>query len=166
MTLNRIDEHKNLNGVAVYIAGDDRGEGVIEATTGPITPGMAVERGTAAGELAPAATGATASGWLTDNINPSRAARTEEDLAEGEFQTLRTPYVDGDRAVYYRNNGDKFMGLVTSGQNLAKDAILSVVDGKFVAVGAGIGIARLIQEGGTGGALGADTHLLVRWGVN
>lgn len=151
MTIDLIDQHKNQNGVTVFVAGEDRGEGKI-ATGATILPGMAVGKDTATGEISPAVDGADAGGWAPENL---------------EGATLLTAFTEGDWLSYYRNAGDKFMGLVKSGQNLAKNAYLTVENGKFIAATEGTvnAVARLIQEEGTGGALGADTRLLIKWGA-
>lgn len=149
MAIDLIDQHKNKNGITLYIAGDDRGEGKI-ATGETILPGMAVGKSTATGEIEVAADGAAASGWAPENL---------------EGTTLRTAFTAGDWLSYYRNKGDKFMALVASGQDLVKDAYMTVLNGKFVAATEGTvnAVAVLTQEEGTGGALGADAYLAARW---
>lgn len=159
MTLNLIDEAKNTNGIAVDLPEPEVGEGVVQASN-TITPGMAVTKGTAAGELIPDNDSGKSSGYALDNVSA-------DDPADGTAKTLRTNYAAGKRVRYGRRAGARFMGLIASGQNLTKDARLKTANGKFVAGTEGTDklVAVLIQEGGTGGALGADTHLLCRWGA-
>lgn len=157
MTINLIDQHKNEAGIQVSPC-RDFGEGVAEAA---ITPGMVVTRGTAAGQL------------IADDATGNHSGIALENMQEGAA-TLRTAFAIGERVRYGREPGFKFMGLIASGANLAKDTLLmSNGAGRLVAwVGTAAGTegnkacARIIQEGGTGGALGADGHFLCKWGVD
>lgn len=154
MTLRSIDEHKNTNGILVYKADEDWGEGIVE-TGNTITPGMIVTKGTDAGDLIPDNDSGKATGWAADNVTNAS-------------ESLRADYAAGKRVRYGRSPGDKFMGLIASGQNLTKGAKLKTASGKLVAGTEGTDklVAVIIQEGGTGGALGADGYFLCKWGVS
>lgn len=154
MATNLIDQHKNLNGIQVSPL-DNPGEGVIEAGNA-LTPGMICGKGTAAGEVIP------------DNASGKALGYVLENFKEGAT-TPRTAFAAADRVRYGRGKGDKFMGLIASGQNLTKDTVLKTAAGRLVAFVVGTdapdkAVARIKQEGGTGGALGADGHFLCEWG--
>lgn len=154
MATNLIDQHKNLNGIQVSDL-QNVGEGVIE-TGNALTPGMVCTKGTAAGEVIP------------DNASGKHSGFVLENHKEGAT-TPRTAFVAGDRVRYGRDAKAKFMGLIASGQNLTKDTVLKTASGKLVAFVVGTdapdkAIGRIKQEGGTGGALGADGHFLCEWG--
>lgn len=119
-----------------------------------MTPGMGLKKGTAAGEVVLATSGLACDGVVLENMTEGAA-------------TLRTAFAAGERVRYGREPGFRFMAFVKSGQDLTKGAFIAPDStGKWVAgTDASDSCARLIQEGGTGGALGADGYFLAKWGV-
>jgi hypothetical protein len=156
MATNLIDQHKNLNGIQVSEC-YDFGEGVVEAGN-TVIPGNGVAKGAAAGEVVHATTAAACVGIALENQRVN---------VGGDPITLRTAFAAGERVRYGRDPGFKFMARIASGENLAKGAYLTPGAAGWVGgTDATDSCARLIQEGGTGGALGAAGYFLAKWGVD
>lgn len=156
MAIVPIDGAKNHVGIQVDET-EDWGEGLVQAGSA-IAPGMVVTGGTLSLDLVPDNDSGESLGWAAEN---------QTVVAGGNVTGLRDAFAPGDRVRYGRQPGKKFMGLVASGQDLPKGAKLKTAAGKLVGGTEGTDklVAVLIQEAGTGGALGADTHLLCKWGV-
>lgn len=159
MALTSSRNAKNTKGIILNKRVKDAiGEG--RAENANIKPGMVVKQGTAVNQLLPDDNSGKHLGYVLENMVPKASP------------DLRGAFATADRISYGYGVGDEFMGIVASGQNLASEVFLkSDANGKFVAWVAGTDnedeiVAKLIQEGGTGGALGADTHLACRWGVS
>lgn len=149
MAINLIDQHKNNEGILVGES-EDFGEGYAEVA---IYPGAPVGRGTNAGELDIPATAADAAGVALENMLPGA-------------DSLRAQHAIDAHIRYLREQGTRFMARIESGQDLAKLAFLKPGASGWVAgTDASDSCARLIQEGGTGGALGAAGYFLAKWGV-
>jgi hypothetical protein len=156
MTLQSIDQHENRNGIVVDSPGDMVGEGLVTAAN-TVTPGMVVTKGTNDGEVIP------------DNNSGKHLGYALERVSSAD-EDLRSDFDAGENVRYAYKPGARCMLLIASGQNLTKGARLKSSSGKLVAFVAGTdgaeeAVAVIIQENGTGGALGADAYKLCRWGV-
>lgn len=118
---------------AIYVAGSKQLlEGVAD---GAITPGHALIAGTVAGEVAPAAAGAT--GGIIGFAKENELGRA------GDGITVLDPYADGDRVGYYINDGDLYLSVLADGA-VTRHAELEVgaVAGSYRAVTTGKAVVR------------------------
>lgn len=124
MTLGQQDERANEHGVAVKVDGWDSYDGYAD---GAVTPGAIVVPGSADFDVAEAGDGATDFiGWASDNI------AADDDPADGTLKDLRRDYADGDAVVAYRNQGDKFMGILAESESITKeDSLVCAAGGEL-----------------------------------